>query len=138
MKINIINYFNEVDYSKTINNVLDKASNIMDTKDKSINVILVDNQQIKNMNMQYRHKDYATDVLTFPDGYLNQLGDVIVSIEKCQEQAKEYAHSFERELGFLVVHGYLHTLGYDHQTFDEEEEMTRIQKEILNNAKLNR
>lgn len=138
MKINIINYFNEVDYSKTITNVLDKASNIMDTKDKSINVILVDNQQIRNMNMQYRHKDYATDVLTFPDGYLNQLGDVIVSIEKCQEQAMDYAHSFERELGFLVVHGYLHTLGYDHQTPDEEEEMIKLQKQILNKAKLNR
>jgi probable rRNA maturation factor len=138
MKINIINYFNEVDYSKTINTVLQKASNIMATQDKSINVILVDNQRIKDMNVQYRNKDYATDVLTFPDGYLNQLGDVIVSIEKCQEQAREYEHSFERELGFLVVHGYLHTLGYDHQTPDEEEEMITLQKQILNKAKLNR
>lgn len=136
MKINIVNYFNQEDYSKTINLVLTKASNILNTQNKSINIILIDNQRIKEMNNQFRNKDYATDVLTFPDGFLNNLGDVFISIDKTQEQAEEFGHSFERELGFLCVHGYLHTLGYDHQTKSEEEEMTSLQTTILDKAKL--
>ncbi len=110
----------------------------MSTNDKSINIILIDNKEIQEMNKQYRSKDYATDVLTFPDGYLNNLGDIFISIDKCTEQSIEYEHSFERELGFLTVHGYLHTLGYDHQTKDEEEEMTKLQENIMKKAKLYR
>lgn len=138
LKINIVNSFNELDYSKTIDKVITKASNIMDTKDKGINIILVDDAEIKEMNSQYRQKDYATDVLTFPDGYLNNLGDVFISIEKCKEQAVEFGHSFERELGFLAVHGYLHTLGYDHLTKEDEDTMMKLQENILNKAKLYR
>ena len=138
MKINIVNSFNNIDYSKTINKVLNKAGNIMDTKDKSINIILLDNSEIKEMNNQYRNKDYATDVLTFPDGYLNNLGDIFISIEKCEEQRIEYGHSFDRELGFLTIHGYLHTLGYDHLTKEDEEVMTKLQEDILSKAKLYR
>lgn len=138
MKINIVNSFNNIDYSKTINKVLIKAGNIMDTKDKSINIILIDNSEIQEMNNQYRNKDYATDVLTFPDGYLNNLGDIFISIEKCEEQRVEYGHSFDRELGFLTIHGYLHTLGYDHLTKEDEEVMTKLQEDILSKAKLYR
>jgi probable rRNA maturation factor len=138
LKINIVNSFNDSDYSGTIEKVLTKASNILDTKDKGITIILVDNAEIEEMNSLYRQKEYATDVLTFPDGYLNNLGDVFISIEKCSEQAQEFGHSFERELGFLVVHGYLHTLGYDHQTQEDEETMTKLQENILNKAKLHR
>ena len=138
MKINIINSFNQEDYSKTINLVLTKASNITNNQNKSINIILVDNDEIKRLNKMYRDKDYATDVLTFPDGYLNNLGDVFISIPKSIEQSEDLGHSKERELGFLAVHGFLHTLGYDHQTDEEEKEMTDLQNKILNSAKLYR
>ena len=78
----------------------------------------------------------ATDVLTFPDGYLNNLGDVFISVDKCTEQALELEHSFNRELGFLTVHGILHSLGYDHLTDEDEKEMNELQDKILNKAKL--
>ena len=138
MKINIVNSFNNEDYSRVINLVLTKAKNHLNLNNKSINIILVDNDEIKRLNSSYRHKDYVTDVLTFPDGELGQLGDVFISIPKCEEQAVELGHSFDRELGFLTVHGLLHAIGYNHHTDEEEEIMTSLQKEILNKAKLYR
>ena len=60
------------------------------------------------------------------------LGDIIISVDKAREQAEEYGHSLMRELGFLTVHGFLHLLGYDHMTEEEEKEMFTKQKEILN------
>lgn len=138
LKINIINSFNKEDYSKVINLVLTKASNLTSNQSKNINIILVDNTEIQRLNKEYRNKDYVTDVLTFPDGYLNNLGDVFVSIPKMVEQANELGHSENRELGFLVVHGFLHTLGYDHQTSEDEDEMTQLQEKILKSAKLYR
>lgn len=138
LKINIINSFNKDDFSKPINLVLTKAANITNNQNKNINIILVDNIEIQRLNKEYRNKDYVTDVLTFPDGYLNNLGDVFVSIPKMIEQAKEFGHSTTRELGFLVVHGFLHTIGYDHQTKEQEDEMTSLQEKILNSAKLYR
>ena len=138
MKINIINSFNQEDYQNVINLVLTKASNLTGNQNKSINIILVDNLEIKRLNKEYRMKDYVTDVLTFPDGYLNNLGDVFVSIPKMIEQAEDLGHSTNRELGFLVVHGFLHTIGFDHQTQDDENEMTELQERILKSAKLYR
>ena len=138
MKINIINSFDEKDYSDVINKVLNKAGNITEQQKTQINIILVSDEKIQEMNKQYRHKDYVTDVLTFPDGYLNNLGDVFISIPKCITQSEELGHSFNRELGFLTVHGFLHTLGYDHQTKEEEEIMVSLQENILNKTKLYR
>jgi len=138
MRINIVNYFDDKDYTETINQVVTTALNTLQLPKKEINIILVDNKQIQELNMQYREKDYPTDVLTFPDGNYNNLGDLFISIEKCEEQRIEYGHSFERELGFLVVHGILHTIGFDHQTAEQEEEMTTIQEKILQKAKLYR
>ena len=77
-------------------------------------------------------------MLTFPDGSFHHLGDVIISLEKCIQQADELGHSFERELGFLVTHGILHSLGYDHQNEEEEREMMQLQDRILHKAKLYR
>lgn len=136
MKINIINYFNQTDYTDVIKHVLTVGEKALQLEKKEINIILVDNLQIKELNRQYRNKDYATDVLTFPDGYYNNLGDVFISIEKCDEQAKDYGHSFERELGFLTIHGFLHTLGYDHIEKEDEEVMIPLQEKILHKAKL--
>lgn len=138
MKINIQNYFNEVQYNDIIEQVGKHASNILSLQDKEITVVFVSNNSITELNNTYRNKNYPTDVLTFPNDELNQLGDIIISIEKTEEQSKEYGHSFNRELGFLFCHGILHTLGYDHQTKEQEEEMTSLQEKILRKAKLYR
>lgn len=138
MKANIVNKYNQEDYSTIINKVLTTAENKLQIRNKSINIVLIDSTEIRELNKTYRDKDQETDVLTFPDGYLNNLGDVFISIPQCEIQANEFEHSFNRELGFLVVHGFLHSLGYDHQTEDEEKEMNNLQEQILNKAKLYR
>jgi probable rRNA maturation factor len=138
MRINIVNYFDDKDYNKILNHVATTALNSLQLQKKEINIILVDNKQIQELNKQYRDKDVPTDVLTFPDGNYNNLGDLFISVEKCEEQRIDYGHSFERELGFLLVHGLLHTLGYDHQTKEQEEEMTSLQEKLLHKAKLYR
>ena len=138
MKINIINKFDSKNYDEVINKVLKNGFNILNKRDYSINIILVSSSEIQELNKKYREKDYETDVLTFPDGYLNNLGDVFISIPKVVSQADEYKHSFERELGFLTIHGLLHSLGYEHETIDEEEIMTELQNRVLKKSGLNR
>jgi len=138
MKINIINQFDDKDYSNVIHLVTTKAANLLNLNNKEMNVILVSDEKIKELNNQYREKDYITDVLTFPDGYLNNLGDIFIALQRCELQANELGHSFDRELGFLTVHGLLHTIGYDHQNPEEETNMVAMQNNILNKAKLYR
>ncbi len=90
-----------------------------------VSVTIVDNEQIKSLNAQYRGKDMATDVLSFPMGEngvydtdpttgAKVLGDVVISVEKVVEQAQLYGHSFQREIAYLTAHSVLHLLGYDH------------------------
>ena len=92
-----------------------------------VSVSFVDNDQIRELNREYRHKDMATDVLSFPlgengvydvnhDTGAKILGDIVISMEKAVEQAKRYDHSLEREVGYLTAHSMLHLLGYDHET----------------------
>jgi len=139
MKIHLINNYNTVDYEPIIKPVIELASKIHLVEDEyEINIVLVDNKTIRDYNYQFRSKDYATDVLTFPNGELKNLGDLIISIDKVEEQSIEYNHSFNRELSFLVVHGFLHSIGYDHQTKSEENEMIKLQDEVLNKLKINR
>lgn len=106
--------------------------------DASFSVIIVDNEKIHEINKQYRNIDRPTDVISFAleenEDYEVQerlLGDIYISIDKVYEQAKEYNHSVKRELFFLVTHGFLHLLGYDHMTKEEEKEMFSLQEEIL-------
>ena len=91
-----------------------------------ISVSFVDNDQIQEMNRQYRNIDAPTDVLSFPMGENGNydvnhetgakiLGDIVISVPKAMEQAKTYGHSFEREMVFLTAHSMLHLLGYDHE-----------------------
>lgn len=107
-------------------------------------VIFVSNERIKEINATYRNKDCVTDVISFAMEETTEdeieiagldmprmLGDIIISVSKAREQAAEYNHSFQRELGFLAVHGFLHLLGFDHETEAEEKEMFSKQKEIL-------
>ena len=91
----------------------------------SVDVTFVSNRTIREYNRQYRNIDRATDVLSFPMGENGEydtdpetgrllLGDIVISLERAEEQSREYGHSFEREVGFLTVHSMLHLLGYDH------------------------
>ena len=108
--------------------------------DASFSVIIIDNEKIHEINKQYRGIDRPTDVISFAleedENYEVKerlLGDIYISIDKVYEQAKEYNHSVKRELFFLVTHGFLHLLGYDHMTPEDEKEMFSLQEEILDN-----
>jgi len=121
-----------------------------------INIIFVDNNEIKELNNEHRGIDKPTDVLSFPladfeNGRLDMsefdkdpetdlllLGDIFISTEKCLAQAKDYGHSIEREMMFLVCHGVFHLLGYDHQTPQEEMVMFEKQEKVLSKLGLKR
>ena len=108
-----------------------------------ISLTFTDNEGIRTLNRDFRNIDKETDVLSFPltdysgtalpiDEINTSLGDIVISLERADEQAKEFGHSFEREVAFLTVHSMLHLLGYDHVNSEEEDaEMRRRQREIL-------
>ncbi len=105
-----------------------------------VDVWLTTNQTIRRYNRQYRQKDVATDVLSFPlyDASFavpltmpHPIGQLMISHQKAAQQAKAYGHSFIRELSFLFVHGVLHCVGYDHETPDDEAIMLALQDTIL-------
>ncbi|MFH6683235.1 rRNA maturation RNase YbeY [Bacillus amyloliquefaciens] len=116
-----------------------------------VSVTIVTNNEIREINRDYRGKDTPTDVISFALEEEGEdeveivgadmppvLGDIIISADRTKEQAEEYSHSFMRELGFLAVHGFLHLLGYDHMTKEEEEEMFSKQKDLLDEYGLTR
>lgn len=117
-----------------------------------ISLLFTDNEEIKIMNKEYRDVDYSTDVLSFPiyereeledlkSKLLPQeilLGDIVISLEKTQEQSEEFGHSFRRELVYLFVHGLLHLLGYDHLEEDEKKEMRSREEAILEKFSITR
>lgn len=116
-----------------------------------LSVTFVDNERIREINKEYRDKDSATDVISFALEEMGEdeveivgaemprmLGDIIISIERTREQAEEYGHSFDRELGFLALHGFLHVLGYDHMNAEDEKVMFSRQREILDEYGLSR
>ena len=107
-----------------------------------VSVTFVNNEQIKEYNAQYRNKNIETDVLSFPMGEngvydvnpetgAKILGDIVISIEKAQEQAKAYGHSLQREVGFLTAHSMLHLLGYDHENNNLERVRMREKEELV-------
>lgn len=108
--------------------------------DFEVSVSFVTNEEIKELNKEYRNVDSETDVLSFPmddefDG-VAILGDIVLSTQKIIEQANDYNHSVEREMTYLTVHSMLHLLGYDHMGSDEKEEMRAREKEIMKNLKI--
>lgn len=125
-----------------------------------VSVMIVDDEEIRGINLEQRGKDTATDVLSFPmieygvyDVSLNEiiasqprhpetgevyLGDVVISWDKVMEQSDDFGHSLERELAFLVVHSMLHLMGYDHMESEDEQMMITKQKEILGKMGLSR
>ena len=107
-----------------------------------VNVSFVDDEQIHELNLNFRNIDKSTDVLSFPLGENGEydtnpetnskmLGDIVISKEKVISQAEEYGHSIEREYAFLIAHSMLHLFGYDHIEDDERVVMEEKQKEIL-------
>lgn len=137
MKITIYNQTNEK--TNQINRLLKKIFRHIKTHER-MQIILTNQQMIQEMNKQYRNIDKATDVLSFvnDDEMDSSLGDVFISVEQAKLQAEDYGHSFEREMGFLAVHGYLHLKGFDHHTDEEEKIMIVEQERILKQAKLER
>ncbi len=139
----------EINY-KLIEKVISEALRYEGVNDNTeVSVTIVDNEEIRKINNKFRNIDRATDVLSFPlidfdneslpdDGSKIYLGDIIISIERAKEQAKEYGHSIDREIGFLTAHSMLHLLGYDHMVPEEEKEMFAKQEEILDNLGLRR
>ncbi len=126
--------------------LLQLAAEMENVENAEVAVTFVDDPYIQQLNREYRGIDRPTDVLSFPMSddeeeidipeMVEMLGDIIVSIPRAEAQAEEYGHSFQRELGFLLVHGFLHLLGYDHHTEEEEREMFMRQEEILRRFQL--
>lgn len=111
-------------------------------EEAELSVTFVDKDEIQEINKMYRDKDKVTDVISFaleedePEitgiEMPRVLGDIIICTDVAQEQADSYGHSFERELGFLALHGFLHLLGYDHMNEQDEKQMFGRQDQILN------
>ncbi|MCX8001456.1 MAG: rRNA maturation RNase YbeY [Anoxybacillus mongoliensis] len=126
-----------------------KEENVRDGAE--VSVTFVDNEKIREINRDYRGKDQPTDVISFALEEMGEeeieivgadvppvLGDIIISVPKAREQAEQYGHSFMRELGFLAIHGFLHLLGYDHETEEEEKVMFAKQEQLLQQFGLTR
>ncbi|MBR1377222.1 MAG: rRNA maturation RNase YbeY [Bacilli bacterium] len=148
-KIEIINTLDEeIKELAEISKLMDYACNFMKLDNVTFNIIIVDNNTIHKINKDYRGIDRPTDVISFAledekDMILDSevgriLGDIYISIDKCREQAKEYGHSFLRELAFLSVHGFLHLQGYDHMEKKDEEVMFKLQDDILDSYGIRR
>ncbi|MGE5474506.1 MAG: rRNA maturation RNase YbeY [Ignavibacteriales bacterium] len=158
MKIFIINKQKKAAVDKElrnmIKNVVIKAAEIENLKIPfEVCIVLTGNIGIRKLNRQFRSMDKPTDVLSFPmyeetelKGILKSneildmiaLGDIVISLEKAQEQAKEYGHSFERETAYLASHGFLHLLGYDHISQKEKELMRQKEEQIMELLNLKR
>ena len=129
----------EVKELKEIKKLVKYAVKYMKLDNIEIGIIFVDNKKIKEINKEYRNIDRETDVITFRLAdyeeviydKINVLGDIYVSIDKARSQSIEYGHSYLRELSFLIVHGFLHLLGYDHMNIEDEKEMFNLQEAIL-------
>lgn len=123
-----------------LNKLLEKVITKLKLENAIFSIVFIDDEKMQEINKQYRNKDETTDVLSFAfedneDIKYNEfrvLGDIYISIPKMQVQALEYDNSEKSELAFLVVHGLLHLLGYDHMTDKEEKEMFSLQEALLN------
>ena len=119
----------------------------VDEERAEISLTLVSLEEIRELNRDYRDVDRETDVLSFPqfEGVEDMpefgelcLGDVVICLDKVEEQAKEFGHSFERELIYLFVHSLLHLLGYDHMEEGEKQEMRQREEQVMTAIDLNR
>ena len=138
------------EYQKLVEDVVSFASDYLQyPENRECCISFVSSERIREINRDFRNIDKVTDVISFAlddededmdpiknfmasdENFVTSIGDIIISVDRAKEQAEEYGHSLERELGFLALHGFLHLNGYDHQTEEEEKEMTGLQTEIL-------
>ncbi len=144
LELNYLDIDENDSYKEIIKKVLKKCFEIekLENKNLYVNVVLTNAKNIKSINKEHRGIDRETDVLSFPmfEKYeianldnTNEdiLGDMVISIERVEEQAKEYGHSFERELAYMVVHSFYHLLGYDHMTEEDKKEMREKEENVL-------
>ena len=142
------------EYENVIKRVITKCfeeENLINTN-LYISITLTNPVNIRKTNKEFRNIDKETDVLSFPmfekeeiseiikkeQKIEDVLGDIMISVEKVKEQAKEYGHSFERELSYMVVHGFYHLIGYDHIIEKDKVEMRKKEEKILNELKIMR
>ena len=142
-----ISYDKGIEQNSTYEEVIQRCCNEVARvyglhEEDEYSVLLCNNGKIQELNREYRGKDMPTDVLSFAlnegdmsyteeEGQL--LGDIVISLERAAEQAKEYQHDFIRELAYLTVHSCLHILGYDHMTEDDKKEMRTEEEFVLGN-----
>lgn len=155
VQINYNNIEENEKYNKIIHTVIEKCfeEEGLDKLKIYVNIILTNPEQIRKINKEYRNIDKETDCLSFPmfekeeiEELIKQkehltldiLGDVVVSITKVYEQAEEYNHSFERELAYMIVHGFYHLMGYDHMEEEEKNIMREKEENILQNLNITR
>ena len=142
-------------YNNIINTVIDKCFMVerLENLNLYISITLTTPNEIRSINKQYRNIDKETDVLSFPMFEKNEIdqmvsngkneipetiGDIIISVDRVEEQAKEYGHSFERELAYMVVHGFYHLMGYDHMVEKDKIVMRGKEENVLNILNINR
>lgn len=151
LELNYLDIEEKEEYKELIGKVLKKCfeEENLEGKNLYVNVVLTDSNNIKNINKEHRGIDEITDVLSFPMYEKSELeniklenedilGDMVVSVEKVQEQAKEYGHSFERELAYMIVHSFYHLLGYDHMNEADKKEMRQKEEFILEKLNITR
>lgn len=134
------------DYEELLNRVLLECFKIenMENSNVYIDVTLTNPKNIRRLNNEYRNIDKETDVLSFPmfekdeienvkkTEFRESLGDIVISIERVKQQAEEYGHSFERELAYMIVHGFYHLMGEDHIEEKDKEIMRAKEENVLN------
>ena len=146
MSIGIFNKTEEKIDKSFVRKVVKHTLNKMEAEKSEVNIIYVGLEEIHEINKTYRNVDRPTDVISFAledteDVTVYEervLGDIYICLDKVHEQAKEYGHTEIREMAFLIVHGLLHLLGYDHMIKEEEKIMFGLQEEILNEMGITR
>mgnify|MGYP002719243163 FL=1 len=110
------------------------------TEDYEVSVSFVGDEEIHELNRDYRGVDRTTDVLSFPmdDEFTNMLGDIVININKVIEQAKEYGHSEKREISYLTVHSTLHLMGFDHKEEEDKKEMRAVEDRVMEKLEISR
>lgn len=134
-------------YKRLFNDVLKKFLEITKVSGNvQVELLIVSQEDMKQYYKKYKGKDKSTDVLSFPGdwkelekivGY-KPLGDIIISYEHVQKQAKEYNHSLKREWTYLFVHALLHLIGYDHVSEDDENKMNKVASVVMEEMRINR
>ena len=143
-QIEFLDIKEDEEIKKLIEKVASKCFEIENLENKNLylSVILTTPENIRVTNKTYRNIDKETDVLSFPmfekdelqalkGEYPETLGDIMISVSRVEEQAKEYGHSFERELSYMIVHGFYHLMGYDHIEEEDKKEMRKKEENVL-------